>query len=241
MSDSESESSGVLTIDVFMKLIYEVFLRTKERSLIVGNQSSHNITKTPDDFLRLAYRILRNVSIRVRCKYCIKINMSSGALSPIVAVEPYRDISQYGSDLLPPLLQTDPTFKLPISNTETDVVVLQHILSYGISSGENPAPIYVDNQNITTETPAKPELPAVEFNEWVFSNIPMIENNTMYIFVEYVKVPQTITIESVCISKQNTAQNTEKDAIDAADEWLFSSVKSPDYAELEPIPDETEQ
>jgi hypothetical protein len=212
----KNDDSMPITIDDFMKIIYDVFLRTETRQLIVGTENPNEASMQSSDFLNMAYSILKNVSIRIRCKYCIKVHRDSNPDISINVV-PYKDISDYkyiDSITESVAFETGDAFKAEIKkNTdETDVVVLQHILGMVNES----IPMYVDGTTITNTLPQKDDDGKSDNNllsDKIYDIIKSIGQLTeiVYIFVEYVKNQQHITIDKIAVYKKAvlTATATE--------------------------------
>jgi hypothetical protein len=208
---ADTNDTNTITIDDFMKIIYDVFLLTETRQLIVGTESSKDTSMQSSDFLNMAYSILKNVSIRIRCKYCIKVHRDSNPDISINVV-PYKHISDYKSiDNITEsaAFETEEgkgAFKVEIKKKtdETDVVVLEHILGIAKSS----IPMYVNNTTITNKPPQKDEADQPANNLLsdkiyeIIKSITIQHAENVYIFVEYVKNQQHITIDKIAVYKK---------------------------------------
>jgi hypothetical protein len=209
MDDTKDTNTNTITIDDFMKIIYDVFLLTKTRQLIVGTENPNEASMQSSDFLNMAYSILKNVSIRIRCKYCIQVQRDSETDISINVV-PYKDISAYNiAESV--AFETGGAFKVEIEKPEgkTDVVVLEHILGMV----EPHIPMYVNDTTITNTLPQKDEDGKSDNNllsDKIYEIIKSIGQtaNIVYIFVEYVKNQQHITIDKIAVYKKVVLTST---------------------------------
>jgi hypothetical protein len=211
MDDTKDTNTNTITIDDFMKIIYDVFLRTETRQLIVGTENPNEASMQSSDFLNMAYSILKNVSIRIRCKYCIQVQRDSEQDISINVV-PYKDISTYKSnDSIEEsaAFETEGAFKVEIEKPEgkTDVVVLEHILGMV----KEHIPMYVDGTTITNTLPQKDDDgKSALLSDKIYDIIKSIGQtaDVVYIFVEYVKNQEHITIDKIAVYKKVVLTST---------------------------------